>query len=175
MRNSSNKSLAIMAILLLATSSFMSIYPSLNMVYATEDKNKAEAINNIENTAENQADSSSTGISSSESSNTNAIENTNTNVNLQNQSSNQTVGENGDGNGQPETCPECFTTYLTDEQIEQVYGETTPEEECAFLQSGNHTQTEAGLRNVLAGVGVSEENIDNLIECLIDNGAIFQD
>lgn len=136
-------------------------------VFATDKKNKALAENNSTNIAENDADSSSIGVSSSNSSNANDIDNTNANQNTQNQNNQQTVVI-GNGNGQPATCEECFMEFLTEQQLTDLlslFGTgVTLEQTCDRFH--NLSPDESIFRDQLDSVGVSQDNIDSLIECL---------
>jgi hypothetical protein len=77
------------------------------------------------------------------------------------------------------TCEKCFTTFLTDQQLETFLEEflegefSTIESLCEAFTTGGNFITEQGLRNNLASIAISQENIDNLIECLKNVGFNF--
>jgi hypothetical protein len=70
----------------------------------------------------------------------------------------------------PQTCVECFTTFLTAEQIEQllsVHVTNTIEEFCQFAESiPDQPGFLDATATVLAEQGVGDLNIEQLIDCL---------
>jgi hypothetical protein len=84
-----------------------------------------------------------------------------------------TQRETTDGEEEPPalTCEECFEKFLTPEQIEDLLAEeeeTSLETFCAISQF-----LEENFRDDLTSIGVDEEEIDSLIECLKAAGVEF--
>ncbi len=74
------------------------------------------------------------------------------------------------------TCEECFTTYLNEEQIEEALIKVEGIDlanYCDRIGQDTTTITEELFREGIANLGVSEENIDLLIECLTEAGIVF--
>jgi hypothetical protein len=70
------------------------------------------------------------------------------------------------------TCEQCFTKFLTPEQIAQFTGSGAIPIFCATLESG--TVTENDFRRILTDVAeASETTINELIACLQEAGIVF--
>ena len=70
----------------------------------------------------------------------------------------------------PQTCEECFETFLTDAEIEQ-FG-TSLAEVCLALSS-EEISAEQFVSDLVAEVGVPLERANDLVECLIEAGIEF--
>jgi hypothetical protein len=73
------------------------------------------------------------------------------------------------------TCEQCFTSLLTDKQINFVvssFDESSLAEHCATLQ--NSGITEDNLRDALSDAGVSDTTANELIACLLKAGIVFR-
>ena len=89
-----------------------------------------------------------------------------------------TAGNATDDNGNEIlTCEECFNAFLTPEQIDAFLPTQgnfeTLADYCADATAPNTTVSEAGVRQALTQIGVSQPDIDSLIECLENIGVIF--
>jgi peptidoglycan/xylan/chitin deacetylase (PgdA/CDA1 family) len=77
--------------------------------------------------------------------------------------------QGNEGATQPQTCEVCFSTFLTQEQVEDL--STSSIATCDFLEAEH--RSEEDLREALQNVGVGDEEIDSLIECLEAEGIRF--
>jgi hypothetical protein len=70
------------------------------------------------------------------------------------------------------TCEQCWTTFLTPQQIAIVLGSASLAQFCAALEGG--TITEDDFRDSLSGAGVSGTTADEFIACLLQAGVVFK-
>jgi peptidoglycan/xylan/chitin deacetylase (PgdA/CDA1 family) len=77
--------------------------------------------------------------------------------------------QGNEGATQPQTCEVCFSTFLTQEQVEDL--STSSIATCDFLEAEH--RSEEDLREALQNVGVGDEEIVSLIECLEAVGIRF--
>ncbi len=82
---------------------------------------------------------------------------------------------------EPQTCEECFTTFLTEEQIERFIEVldnpriTSLEEACGFLLLFGAGQEELFILGLETLLGLSEDNAVALVECLKNVGVEFSE
>jgi len=82
---------------------------------------------------------------------------------------------------EPQTCEECFTTFLTEEQIEGFIDlldtplVTSLEELCEFLLQATLASEEEFILGLEILLGVSEDNAIALVECLKNVGVEFSE
>jgi hypothetical protein len=70
------------------------------------------------------------------------------------------------------TCEQCFTTFLTPNQITGVLNGRTPETACPVFRSGV-VLSESEFRNALGDAKVDPTIANELIACLRDAGVVF--
>ena len=86
----------------------------------------------------------------------------------------------GTGNGTtptptPKTCEECLMTFLTHDQQERLLSIANVESLAAFCVKATEStmNSESQFSELLKGIGVSQDNITQLIACLKDAGIKF--
>jgi hypothetical protein len=70
------------------------------------------------------------------------------------------------------TCEQCFTTFLTPDQITGVLNGRTPESACPVFRSGV-ILSKSEFRNALGDARVDPTIANDLIACLRDAGVVF--
>ena len=74
----------------------------------------------------------------------------------------------------PLTCVECFNEHLTPEQIQLLFELTTQsslESFCTLLMQGDIG--EEGFRELLGNLGLSESEVQALVDCMLEAGVVF--
>ena len=70
------------------------------------------------------------------------------------------------------TCEQCFTTFLTPDQITGVLNGRTPESSCPVFRGGP-VLSESQFRDALGDARVDPTIANEIIACLRDAGVVF--